>query len=352
MGIDTPEQLIFELNSLNDRINLDIRFESFTVWTDYEIIYLTDIFEFVSSFENSYTLECRYKLYKLLSDNGGIGNLNTVSETTNEVDMSTNDRALAAVDIRSSKETPNLWLGDTGASCHMTYSDEGMYDFQTTNSFVTIGDGRVMKTQKIGKKKLMVKTSSGKQIEIVLDNCKYIPDLHVNLFSITQAITNGWQLSNIGKMLTLKKNNITINFNNNLETKTGYVPGIYMDACLLVKDAVIDKLEINTAHKLLGHPNDDTLRRTAKENNITLTGTIEKCESCFTTKAKQKALSKHSDTKSKKPGERLCLDISSVNSTSRNINKFWLLIVDDATDYCWSYFLKANKIRFLLSLKS
>ena len=43
MGIYTPEQIILELNSLNDRINLDIRFESFTVWTDYEIVYLRDV---------------------------------------------------------------------------------------------------------------------------------------------------------------------------------------------------------------------------------------------------------------------------------------------------------------------
>ena len=42
------------------------------------------------------------------------------------------------------------------------------------------------------------------------------------------------------------------------------------------------------------------------------------------------------------PGERLNLDISSINEKSFGGAKFWLLIADDYTDYCWSLFLKAK----------
>ena len=44
--------------------------------------------------------------------------------------------------------------------------------------------------------------------------------------------------------------------------------------------------------------------------------------------------------KSTTPGERLFLDISSVKTTSIGGAKFWLLVQDDATDMCWSFFLK------------
>ena len=32
-------------------------------------------------------------------------------------------------------------------------------------------------------------------------------------------------------------------------------------------------------------------------------------------------------------------DISSVNALSQGGNQFWLLIIDDYTNYCWSFFL-------------
>jgi hypothetical protein len=41
-----------------------------------------------------------------------------------------------------------------------------------------------------------------------------------------------------------------------------------------------------------------------------------------------------------KSGERLYIDISSIKNESFGGSKFWVLIVDDYTDYCWSLFLK------------
>jgi hypothetical protein len=39
-------------------------------------------------------------------------------------------------------------------------------------------------------------------------------------------------------------------------------------------------------------------------------------------------------------GERLVMDISSIKTTSYGGSKYWLLVVDNKTDYSWSYFLK------------
>jgi hypothetical protein len=37
------------------------------------------------------------------------------------------------------------------------------------------------------------------------------------------------------------------------------------------------------------------------------------------------------------PGERLYVDISSIKERSFGGAKFWALIVDDYTDFCWSF---------------
>jgi transposase InsO family protein len=40
------------------------------------------------------------------------------------------------------------------------------------------------------------------------------------------------------------------------------------------------------------------------------------------------------------PGERLYINISSIKERSFGVAKFWALIVDDYSDYCWSFVMK------------
>ena len=41
-----------------------------------------------------------------------------------------------------------------------------------------------------------------------------------------------------------------------------------------------------------------------------------------------------------KPGERLCLDTSRVRTITFSGRKFWLIVVDEVTQYAWSFLLK------------
>jgi len=87
---------------------------------------------------------------------------------------------------------------------------------------------------------------------------------------------------------------------------------------------------------------NDITAKTAKFYGWKLTGRPEDCESCELAKARQKNLSKEKVDRCENKGERLFLDISSTEYTSYGKSKFWLLVMDDATDYCWSFFLKAK----------
>ena len=65
-------------------------------------------------------------------------------------------------------------------------------------------------------------------------------------------------------------------------------------------------------HRRLGHPGEQKVCDTAKMMGWKVSGTAEVCESCALAKSKQKNMNKKGEIKSKKPGERMMLDISSI----------------------------------------
>jgi hypothetical protein len=56
--------------------------------------------------------------------------------------------------------------------------------------------------------------------------------------------------------------------------------------------------------------------------------------------------------KATKVGERINMDISSVNTHTFGGKKYWLLVVDEFSDMCWSYFphAKSGLLKHMLFL--
>jgi gag-polypeptide of LTR copia-type/Zinc knuckle len=50
-----------------------------------------------------------------------------------------------------SEFTENIWIGDSGASCHYCNSDKGLFDIQEVSESITVGNGKTMEAIKIGK---------------------------------------------------------------------------------------------------------------------------------------------------------------------------------------------------------
>jgi len=102
---------------------------------------------------------------------------------------------------------------------------------------------------------------------------------------------------------------------------------------------------------------NDIVAKTVKFYGWKVTGTPKDCKSCELAKAQQKNLSKEKVERCKNKGEWLFLDISSTEYVSYRKSKFWLLVMDNATDYCWSFFLKAKSetaevmVNFIKKLK-
>jgi hypothetical protein len=144
----------------------------------------------------------------------------------------------------------------------------------------------------------------------------------------------------------LKNGRSVLKFNKMLKTKSGYVGGA--EILPRVDDNIAAPalspgkgIDIMKFHDMLGHVSESTTKKTAEYYGVKLIGSFEVCSDCAKAKARQKNIPKGNDTvHATSNGERLFIDISSIKTTSFGGAKFWLLVVDDKTDYSWSYFLK------------
>jgi hypothetical protein len=98
----------------------------------------------------------------------------------------------------------------------------------------------------------------------------------------------------------------------------------------------------------------ETLKSTSKMYGLKHSGNFETCKECSVAKAQQKNVNKNLLNSNDLAGERLYIDISSIAEKSFGRAKFWALIIDDYSDYCWSFTLKRKsdlkeKVKTLLN---
>jgi hypothetical protein len=54
--------------------------------------------------------------------------------------------------VESKEEVDNeIWIGDSGASCHYCNDDERLYEYKTISEKITVGNGNIMIAKTIGK---------------------------------------------------------------------------------------------------------------------------------------------------------------------------------------------------------
>jgi hypothetical protein len=250
--------------------------------------------------------------------------------------------------MKMSKFGPNTWLGNMGASAHYINNDVGMFDVQVINEPIKIGNGNSMTATKIGKLRRTIIQRNRESMDVVLTDVKYVPGLWVNLFSIGKALSSGFQIGNNGLMIHLTKGVFKMSFDHLMPTKKGYAMGIDMvPVAQSIATAALDcrvRVNINALHGMLGHVGKDAITKTGAYYGWILTGTCEDCNHCGTAKAKQSNLNKIPVDKSKTCGERLFINISSIKAMSYGQSKFWLLALDDCTDYSWSFYLRRKAI--------
>jgi hypothetical protein len=161
---------------------------------------------------------------------------------------------------------------------------------------------------------------------------------------------NGFTLSNDGVIVSLTKKHVTLTFDVVIKTVgDGCVTDVMMKP--IVKKRIPDgyahtsigmerSLGINHLHKVFGHCGLENLKSTSKMYGLKQLGNFETCNECAVAKVQQKNFNKSWLNSSDVTGERLYIDISSNAEMSFGGAKFWVLIIDNYSDYCWSYTLK------------
>jgi hypothetical protein len=73
--------------------------------------------------------------------------------TSNDDANCTSAKEIALVSFESQEglQRRNLWVGDTGATCHMVCDDSELFDYESVHDEVVVGDGRPLRVTKIGK---------------------------------------------------------------------------------------------------------------------------------------------------------------------------------------------------------
>ena len=245
----------------------------------------------------------------------------------------------------------NLWIGDSGNSHHLTGSDEGMVDWVAINEPIKLADDKTIWAKKKGTIQLQVIPAEGGEVKNVeMKDVYYVPELGpYNLFSITMALDKGFSLGNKGKTITLSKSGYEIKFDRQIATKSGWLGAIKMiprkeERAGVPKLQKNSKVDVKIFHDVLGHVGDEITKETALYYGLKIQGAMHPCGDCLKAKARQKniPINNNQESRSGIAGERLGFDISSIRDVSIGGSKYWLLVIDEATDMCWSFFLKSK----------
>ena len=86
-----------------------------------------------------------------------------------------------------------------------------------------------MQCLKIGKKPCIIKQKGRKDINVVLDNVMYVPELWVNLISMSKLLENKWSIGNEGLKIYVHKNNAKIFFDQTYKTPNGKLIGVEVE---------------------------------------------------------------------------------------------------------------------------
>ena len=242
---------------------------------------------------------------------------------------------------------PNIWIADSAATVHMTPHGEGMINLRDNKgSGIRVGSGEVIVAKKKGDIPCTLHNKHGIEVgDAKLTNVALIKTTPFNLFSITKAMKDGWTLSgNQDTGLVLTKQSFKLEFDIPIATKEGCVFAMHAKRTAVNIAAAAVTMNIEKAHRLLGHQSEAATKKTANHLTWNITrGTMKPCLPCTIGKAKQKNTIKESDHESASvPGERVFTDIASVKP-KEGVNPtkpHWCIKVDEKTQFKVSTFHK------------
>jgi hypothetical protein len=208
--------------------------------------------------------------------------------------------------------SPNMWIGDTGATKHSTKHKQGGINSRPSTSKTRGISGKAIKpSMEVDLPGMYCDKNGDDQFAVKLRDVDVIPESHYNLISVTKLMEEGHKVTGNKKDgLSVEKGGRIIKFDIRVETPKGVLWCAYIqrsgseegevaagmsddkgdnqpNRSVILNPAI--KMSIDRAHAILGHSSEGKTRQTAAALGILITrGALKTCESCAIAQAKQK----------------------------------------------------------------
>lgn len=238
-----------------------------------------------------------------------------------------------------------VWLTDSGASCHLSYRREWFTDYTPNRNedYVALGDDKLCKVAGEGTV-LIEKLVNEKWCEARIENVLHVPELKKNLFSVGVCTRKGYEVRFKGKFVIFVHEKQTIASGVKQDNE---ICRLFFRAleCQSVKQANATTVDLQVWHERLGHVNKRAVQELIKKglvNGASLSSEKDFfCEMCHLGKAHRLPFKKMSAKVPTKPGEHIHTDVCGPMSVeSLGGKKYFLTFKDDATNYRHVFFLK------------
>ena len=222
----------------------------------------------------------------------------------------------------------DIWLANSGASCHISFHREWFCDFRPTNSNISVGGNGLHEVKGIGTI-LIKRLVNGIWYDGRIENVLYVPNFKKNLFSTNVCTANGIRVIFDDDDVYLQMK----------ETDEIVAEGIrcYRNICALFMKSSIDladdvdaNISMKKLHETISHVNRRTLKQIV--NNKSIEGVDHVCDDDFFCESCQfgklhRLPRKHKEkTIEFKVGECIYVDLCGPMSLSLGKAKYFMLL--------------------------
>ena len=274
---------------------------------------------------------------------------NEGSSASNKNDKDINSLFINCVEIdKKPKHAKNLWLGDTGAQCHVRMANES----DTGKSIHTVKMGNNSTASVLSQENITIKDDLGTALE--LNQVRVVKGMTTNVISLMQLMDEGWTvkpiIKNKKKIIQVTKKDKRLIFEEGDKKNLCFLSATTEKSMLITsitedqwEDSMIPSLtpvenstisntakitqeskpvkitttknalkkwNYNEFHDKMGHHGEEMLCFWAKQLGYQLVGERNACDACNLVKTKARAIPKVTKNPSTHVGERVGLDIS------------------------------------------
>ena len=236
------------------------------------------------------------------------------------------------------EENRNNFVIDSGSTDHIVSDKSVFADFQEKHDIVLSPNGGQSEVKGLGSVEIEAYNTKNQKVRLLLKDVLYVPQYKFNLLSIDKILEKGHSILFKEQSASLKLCSSQNYFD--LERKDRL---FFLRADFVKRDKICSSVKTEDSelwHKRLGHLNMNDVRKTIPTLKACELGVCEVCAMCKITKV---PLPKETEVKSKKPLERVFVDIlGPLNPASVHGYRYVLMLVDEYSKFKAVKFLRVK----------